>query len=128
MTERGLDHWRMRLMPWVMVLVRLVAGWLVCRVPLIALTGPAALLRDLAGPAAAWALAALLGLGILAFAWPRTYLAGALVLAAGLGAFEWLWQRAGLPPGPIVGSLGIIAVLTLGEWLNRLVRRRYPGA
>jgi hypothetical protein len=113
-------------MPWVMALVRLTAGWLVCRGPLTVLVvAPAAYIQNVAGPASAWALAALLALGILAFAWPGSYLAGAVCLAVGLGTFDWLWQRGGLASGPLAGSLGIVAVLALGEWLTRLVRRRY---
>ena len=120
--------WRRGAMPWLMVLVRLGAGWLVCRTALAALLAPASVLRDTGGTAPCLALAVLLGIGLLAFAWPKTYLAGALLLAAGLAGFDWLWRRAGLPPGPLPFSLGIVAVLTLGEWLSRLVQKRFPPA
>ena len=119
-------RWRRRAMPWLMVLVRLGAGWLVCRVALAALLAPASVLRDTGAAPLCLALAVLLGVGLLAFAWPKTYLAGALLLVAALAGFDWLWRKSGLPPGPLPFSLGIVAVLTLGEWLSRLVQRRFP--
>lgn len=120
-------EWRARLMPWVMAVVRLGAGWLVCRGQFAVLLASDSPLRERAGALTVDVLAALLALGILAFAWPRSYLFGAALLALGLGAFEWLWRQSGQPPGPLPWSLGILAVLALGEWLNRLVRRRLPG-
>ena len=122
----ALIHWRRRLMPWLMALVRLGAGWLVCRSVLTVLLAPVSPLKDLTGPLTLNALAALLVLGMVGFAWPRSYLAGGALLALGLGAFEWLWERSGQPPGPLASSLGILAVLCVGEWLSRILRRRFP--
>ncbi len=127
-TDGGVDllEWRRRAMPWVMALVRLAAGWLVSRVAFEALLDAGFVLRAANGVFPCDGVALLLGAGLLAFAWPRSYLAGAALLTLGLGSFEWLWRRSGLPPGPLPWSLGIVGVLTLGEWLSRLVQRRYP--
>lgn len=127
-TDAGIDllEWRRRAMPWIMALVRLGAGWLVSRVALAALLDAGFVLRAANGVLLCDAVALLLGAGLLAFAWPRTYLPGAVLLALGLGSFEWLWRRSGLSPGPLPWSLGIVGVLALGEWLSRLVQRRYP--
>lgn len=117
-------NWRAIVMPWVMAAARLGAGWFVSRPDLVALVGPAAPLRPLVAAPLAIGIPVLLGTGLLAFAWPRTYLAGAVLLATGLGSAEWLWQRLGIAPGPLPWSLGAIGVLTLGEWLNRRLQRQ----
>jgi hypothetical protein len=117
---------RERLMPWVMAAVRLAAGWLLSRPLLAALLSDAAPLHAAAGTVGAPLLAALLLLGLAGFAWPRTCLAGAAVLAAGIGATSWLAARAGLGGPPLATALAVIAVLALGEWLTRLLARR-PG-
>lgn len=115
---------RERLMPWVMAAVRLGAGWLLCRALLVALLVEGAPLRTATGPTAASLLAALLGLGLVGFAWPRTCLAGAPLLALGLGLARWLAERAGLSAPPLATALGVIAVLAGGEWLSRVLQRR----
>jgi hypothetical protein len=115
---------RERLMPWIMAAVRLGAGWLLCRALLAALLASGAPLRTAAGPATASLLAALLGLGVVGFAWPRTCLAGAPLLALGLGLATWLAGRAGLPAPPLATALAVIAVLAGGEWLSRVLQRR----
>jgi hypothetical protein len=116
--------WRAIVMPWVMAGARLGAGWFVSRPDLAALVGVAAPLRPLVAAPLAIGIPVLIGTGLLAFAWPRTYLAGAVLLGAGLGIAEWLWQRMGMAPGPLPWSLGAIAVLTLGEWLSRRLQRQ----
>jgi len=114
-----------RLGRWVMALVRLGAGWLVVARPLLMLAaGPAALDGRLAG-AARIALAALLGIGLGAFAWPRSCPWGLGLLLAGLGAFEWRARSLGLPPTPhLASAAAILAVLAAGEWLTRRVGAR----
>ena len=70
-------------------------------------------------------LAAVLGLGLAVFAWPRTCLWGLAVLLAGLAAFELLARSLGLPPTPrLASAAAILAVLAAGEWLTRRVERR----
>jgi hypothetical protein len=126
---RGLPAWRLQVMRWLMAVIRLGAGWLVTRTELRALAGTPSFLHAAVGAPLCYAVAALIGVGLLMFAWPRTYLAGCVLLAVGLAGFEWLWQRAGLAPGAvIVPSLTVLAVLAGGEWLTRRVQRRlHPG-
>jgi hypothetical protein len=120
----GFEAWRERLMPWVMAAVRLGAGWLLTRATLLALLTPGSVLRESSGAPARALVLVLLGLGLPAFAWPRTCLAGAALLAAGVGAAAWLWHQAGLAPRPLATALAVIGVLACGEWLTRRVQRR----
>jgi hypothetical protein len=116
---------RARLGRWVMALVRLGAGWLVVARPLaLLLTQSSPLAGTVAAPARL-ALAAGLGLGLVAFAWPRSYLHGLALLLAGLAAFEALARHLGLPPTPrALTVVAILAVLAAGEWLTRRVEGR----
>ncbi len=107
---------------WVMALVRLFAGWLIASRPLALLLGGSSPLAALAAPAARFAIAALLGVGLAAFAWPRSCQRGLALLLAGLAADELLVRGAGLAPTPgrsIAVAVAILAVLALGEWLTR---------
>ena len=121
-----LGEWRRRLKPWLMAAVRLGAGWLVGRTEFTALLAPDSAFRLGRGAFFTDALAVLLGAGLLAFAWPRTCLPGAVLFAAALATFEWWWRTDGGSPGRLPWSLGIVAVLAFGEWLGRRVRSRYP--
>ena len=105
---------------WLMPLVRLAAAWLVAARPLaLCVAEPSPLTSGVAAPARL-ALAAALGLGLVAFAWPRSYLYGLALLLAGLTAFEGLWRQLGLPPTPrLLSAVAILAVLAAGEWLTR---------
>ena len=116
---------RVRLGTWVMALVRLGAGWLIAARPLVLLVAePSPIGARLALPARL-GLAAVLGLGLAVFAWPRTCLWGLAVLLAGLAAFELLARSLGLPPTPrLASAAAILAVLAAGEWLTRRVERR----
>lgn len=116
---------RARLGPWLMALVRLGAGWLVVARPLALLVAqPSPLGASVALPVRL-AIGAALGLGLAAFAWPRSYLHGLALLLAGLAAFELLWRQLGLPPAPrALSAVAILAVLAAGEWLTRRVEGR----
>jgi hypothetical protein len=111
---------------WLMAVLRLGAGWLVIARALLLLVAPPS------PPGAALALpvrlaaAAALGIGLVAFAWPRTCLRGLALLLAGLAAVELLARAAGLPPTPrLPSAVAILAVLAAGEWLtSRLARGR----
>lgn len=116
---------RERLMPWLMAAVRLGAGWLLCRTLLAALLAQHAPLRAATGPVGASLLAVLLVLGLAGFAWPRSCLIGAPLLAAGLGLTTWLAGRAGLSAPPLATAIAVLAVLAVGEWLTRRLRRRF---
>jgi len=119
--------WRARMKPWLMALVRLVAGWLVAAQPLALLVSQPALFRLGAAGPVRLAAAVALAVGIPAFAWPRSYRYGLGLLLAGLAAFEWLWRGLGLPPSArLPSSVAVLAVLALGEWLTQKVGRR-PG-
>jgi hypothetical protein len=109
---------RARIGPWLMALLRLGAGALVA----------ARLLRALLQVRAAaplWVpLAVALGAGVLAFAWPRTCVRGALLLGAALVAGEALARHLGRPPAPAFAtSLAIVGVLAAGEWLKQRLER-----
>ena len=121
-------EWRVRLKPWLMAAARLGAGWLVSRADFMALIAPDSALRLGRGALLSDALAVLLGAGLLGFAWPRTCLPGAVLFAAALATFEWWWRQDGGSPGPLPWSLGIVAVLAVGEWLGKRLRARYPQA
>jgi hypothetical protein len=125
----GLPPWRRQVLPWVMALARLAAAWLVTQWQLHALLLQASVLHSRVGAPTRFAIAALLAGGALLFAWPRTCLLGFTLLVAGLGAFEWLWQRLGVPGGALLSwSVAILAVLAAGEWLTRRVQRHlYPA-
>jgi hypothetical protein len=127
-TAAGLPPWRRQVMRWVMAAVRLAAGWLVIRTQLGALAVTPSFLQAAVGAPLCYAVAALLITGLPAFAWPRSYLGGFALLAGGLAGFEWLWQRAGMAPDPVMpASFAVLAVLAFGEWLTRRVQRRlYP--
>jgi len=120
----GLDELRERLMPWIMAAVRLGAGWLLCQATLLALATPGSPLRALLGDVPGVIALLLTGVGLALFAWPRTCLAGAALLAAEIVGAAWLWRRAGLVPPPPLSALAVIGVLAGGEWLTRRVRRR----
>ena len=116
--------WRERLAPWLMALVRLIAGWLVIARPLALLAaGPPSALAAVPAPVRL-AVAALLAGGLAAFVWPRSCLYGLAALLAGLAAAAWLAARAGVAAGaPLLTSAAILAVLALGEWLTRRLAR-----
>ena len=120
--------WGRRLKPWLMAGARLGVGWIVSRADYTALLSPDSAFRLGRGALAADALAVLLGAGLLGFAWPRTCVPGAVLFAGALATFEWWWRQDGGSPGPLPWSLGIVAVLALGEWLGRRLRARYPEA
>jgi hypothetical protein len=123
-----LPPWRRQVMVWIMAALRLGAGWLVTRTELGALVMTPSFLRAQLGSALCYVDAAVLGAGLLAFAWPRSYLVGFVLTAAGLLGFEWLWRRAGMGPGAVlVTSLSVLAVLAAGEWLTRRVSRLTRG-
>ena len=109
----------------VMALVRLGAGWLILARSLLLLVGEASPLGARVALPTRLVLAAVLGVGLLAFAWPRTCLWGLALLLAGLAAFELLSRSLGLPPTPRLGSAAaILAVLGAGAWLTHRVERR----
>ena len=117
--------WRARLAPRLMALVRLAAGWLVAAGPLALLAAAGSPLRASLATPARLATAAALAVGMLAFAWPRTYAWGLGLLVAGLAGFEALWRGLGLAPNHrLASSIAIVAVLATGEWLRRRVARR----
>jgi hypothetical protein len=112
---------------WVMALVRLFAGWLIAARPLGLLLGGGSPLAALAAPVARFAIAALLGLGLVAFAWPKSCQRGLALLLAGLAADELVVRDAGLAPTPgrsIAVAVAILCVLALGEWLTRRLEAR----
>jgi hypothetical protein len=121
----GLPPWRRLVMPWIMALARLTAGWIVTQGALGTLLRGSSFMASMAAAPLRYGIAALLGAGLVTFAWPRTYLLGFGLLLAGLGAFEWLWWRLGVPSGsPALWSAAILGVLAAGEWLTRRVQAR----
>jgi hypothetical protein len=124
----GLPAWRQKVMPWIMALVRLGAGWIVASGPLLALVQQNSYLRLLAGMPMRSLVAALYVAGLALFAWPATCFYGFGVLVAAVGAFEWLWTRTGISSGLLpLWTIAVLAVLAGGEWLTRRVQRRlYP--
>jgi hypothetical protein len=116
---------RARIGHWVMALVRLGAGWLIIARPLTLLvTEPSPIAAGVA-PLLRLALAAVLGVGLATFAWPRSCLYGLAMLLAGLAAFEVLGHQLGMPPTPrTLTAIAILAVLAAGEWLTRRVEGR----
>lgn len=128
-TGSHLPAWRQQVAPWIMACVRLAVGWFVTRYQLQALVVEPTLLGTVAATWTRWGLAALLVLGALLFAWPRSYLLGAAVLIAAFLAFEWLWRALGMSAGPmILYSSALVAVLAIGEWAVRRVQRRVYAA
>ena len=125
----GLPAWRRHVMTVVMALVRLAVGWLVSEGPLTALALRPGFMRAALAAPPRLGVAALLAIGVVAFAWPRTCLYGFVLLVAGLAGFEALWRSLGMPPGAnALWSAAILAVLAVGEWLTRWLRRRlYPA-
>ncbi|HXQ30738.1 MAG TPA: hypothetical protein VN790_02060 [Steroidobacteraceae bacterium] len=123
-----LPPWRRQVMTWIMAVIRLGAGWLVTRTQLGALALTPSFLHEAVGAPLCYIDATVLGAGLLAFAWPRSYRAGFVLLAVGLLGFEWLWRRAGMRPDPVLlTSLSVLAVLAAGEWLTRRVSRQSQG-
>jgi len=125
----GLPAWRQHVMPWIMAGVRLTAGWVIARGPLLALLGHDSFLRAAASAPERDAVAAAFVLGLALFTWPASYLAGYGLLLVALGAFEWLWHRFGFHGSLLpLWSVAILSVLASGEWFSRRVRRRlYRG-
>ena len=125
----GLPPWRQKVMPWIMALVRLAAGWVVAQGPLATLLQDGSFMRHLAGAPLRYAVAALYLAGLALFTLPATCLWGFGLLLAGLGAFQWLWARTGQPMGLLpLWTVAILAVLAGGEWLSRRLRTRlYRG-
>jgi hypothetical protein len=117
--------WRARLAGGLMALVRLGAAWLVVAHPLAApLARPPSPFAAIALPARI-AVAAILGVGLAAFAWPRSCRWGLSLLLAGLAAMELLRRQLGLGPTPrLLSSVAILAVLAAGEWLTRRLEGR----
>ncbi len=125
----GLPAWRQKVMPWIMGLVRLGAGWVVVNAPLAELVDKGSFLRVLAGMPLRMTIAALYAVGLALFAWPRTCFYGYGLLLLAIGGFEWLWSRTGLSSGLLpFRFVAVLTVLAFGEWLTRRVQRRlYPG-
>jgi hypothetical protein len=120
-----LPLWRRRVLPVVMALLRLMVAYLVAYAPAdILLRHPAVLSHTVALPGRI-AVGLTLVAGALLFCLSRTVIAGALLLAVGLGIFEWLWERAGAPHSPLyLYALALIIVLAASETLTRRIRRR----
>jgi len=125
----GLPAWRRQVMPWLMALVRLGAGWVVIHAPLMTLVQKNTFLKDYAGAPLRDTIAVLYVVGLVLFAWPRTCFYGFAVLLLAVGGFEWLWTRTGIWSGMLpVWIVAVLAVLAAGEWLTRRVQRRlYRG-
>ena len=123
MSEQPPEPAPARLGTWVMALVRLGTGWLVLARPLNLLMADPSPLEV---PAALrFALAALLGAGLGAFAWPRGYRWGLALLLGGLAVYELLARQHGLPPTPrLLTAVAILVVLAAGQWLTRRVEGR----
>jgi len=121
----GLPAWRQKVMPWIMGLVRLGAGWVVVKAPLTELIDKASFLRVLAGMPLRRTIAALYIVGLALFAWPATCFYGYGLLLVAIGAFEWLWTRTGISSGLLpFRFVAVLTVLAFGEWLTRRVQRR----
>lgn len=120
-----LPAWRQKVAPWLMAAVRLMVGWFLVRGQLNMLVVESGLSRLSATAAERWAMAAVLVVGALLFAWPRTCLVGGVVLLAGLAWFEWLWARMGLTRGDsMTYALALVGVLAAGEWAVRRMQHR----
>lgn len=119
----GLPAWRRQVASWLMGALRLGIAWLVARDPVYALTGDA--LVGTMPAAARWSAAIAIVVGALLFAWSRTVLVGFVLLAAGLGAFQYAWQKVGFTGGTtFVRTLALLAVLAAGELLVRRLQKR----
>ncbi len=119
-----LPEWRQQVAPWIMAVVRLAAAYFVVQAPLRMLVLVPGFVQTGSPAPQRYAVAALLGVGALLFAWPRSCLIGAVLLLAGFGGFEWIWQGLGQRSGPLaLWSTSIVVVLAAGEWLVRRVQR-----
>ena len=120
-----LPRWRRHVMVVVMALVRLAVGWLLVEGPITVLVLRPGFISAAIGAGPRLGVAALLGAGLAAFAWPRSCPYGFALLVAGLFGFEAIWHRLGLPPGSnALWSTLILAVLAGGELLTRRLRHR----
>ena len=123
-TASQLPEWRRQVAPWLMAAVRLAAAYFIAQAPFRMLVLEPGFVQTSSAAPLRFAVAALLGAGGLLFVWPRTCLIGAVLLLAGLGGFEWIWQGLGLRSGPLaLWSASIVLVLAAGEWLVRRVQR-----
>jgi hypothetical protein len=121
----GLPAWRQKVMPWIMGLVRLGAGWIVVNAPLAELVDKASFLHVLASMPVRTTIAVLYVLGLALFAWPATCFYGYGLLLLAIGAFEWLWTRTGMSSGLLpFRFVAVLTVLAFGEWLTRRVQSR----
>jgi len=119
-----LPAWRQQVAPWIMAIVRLAAAYVVAEAPLRLLVLEPGLVQSGSPALQRYPVALLLGAGAVLFAWPRSCLAGAALLLAGLGGFEWIWHGLGLRGGTLpLWSASIVAVLAAGDWLVRRVQR-----
>jgi hypothetical protein len=108
-----------------MTLLRLMVAYLLTRGVLGVLLFDPSPFTARAGLATRYGLGAVIAAGVILFVVPRTVALGALLLALGLGLFEYLWRRLGFAPGHVYGyALALVAVLAVSDWLVRRVQRQ----
>jgi len=131
-TDSGahLSPWRQRVLPVMMMALRALVAWIVLRTAVDALLHNPLVMSGHAPQWLRYVLAAVLAAGGLAFIWSRTVVAGAVVVAAGLGLYEYLWRLNGqaMFRTAFLGSLALLFVLALGEWLARRVQKKVYGS
>jgi hypothetical protein len=120
---QALPAWRRRVMPWVMVVLRIAMVWLIFRAPLTFVSTPPQWLHLALGLRVAFLT--LLAVGAPLFLWPRTCWIGGVALIGAVAAYETLWRSAQLPAAglPLV-AVALIAVLVMGNGVSRAAQRR----
>ncbi len=131
-TDSGvhLSPWRRRVLPLMMMALRALVAWIVLRTAVDALLHNPSLLSGHAPQWLQYVLATVLIAGGIAFVWSPTVVAGALVVAAGLGIYEYVWRLNGQATfrTAFISSLALLFVLALGEWLARRVQKKVYGS
>jgi hypothetical protein len=125
-SAEGLPPWRRHVATWIMGTLRLVMAWVLGRTAFLALIAPAGgFIGEVMPAPARWLVLAALVIGAVLFAWSRTVVVGFVLLAAGLGVFEFYFRKWGAQVSTTFWwSLAVLAVLAAGEWLVRRVQQR----
>jgi hypothetical protein len=128
MIDSGLPPWRQRLAAAAIGLVRVAVGYLLLIKPITLLVLEPSSLTSAFPFGVRAGMTLILCVGLLLFALRRTVLAGALLLGAALGVFQWMVLRAGeaRPLRHYLYALALLAVLTVSELVSRRLRALAP--